>query len=68
MSHPAVTDAAVVGVKDDYAGELPRAYIVKNAKYNVTVDDIKKYVSGLFRNNFNLENIFFLKRFCLQRK
>jgi len=45
MSHPAVTDAAVVGIIDEYAGELPRAYIVKNPNYNLTEDEIKKHVS-----------------------
>ncbi|KAF7980913.1 hypothetical protein HWV62_36113 [Athelia sp. TMB] len=31
LDHPAVTDACVVPVPDEYSGELPRAYIVPNA-------------------------------------
>ena len=31
LDHPAVTDACVVPVPDEYSGELPRAYIVPHA-------------------------------------
>jgi len=42
MSHPAVADAAIIGVPDDYAGELPRAYVVKKPGASVNEEDIKK--------------------------
>ena len=42
MSHPAVADAAIIGVPDDYAGELPRAYMVKKPGASVNEEDIKK--------------------------
>ncbi|KAK7471140.1 hypothetical protein VKT23_002552 [Stygiomarasmius scandens] len=28
LEHPYITDAAVIGIPDEYAGELPRAYVV----------------------------------------
>jgi 4-coumarate--CoA ligase len=32
LTHPDVVDAAVIGIQDDYSGELPRAYIVRRVK------------------------------------
>ena len=31
LGHPKVEDVAVMGVNDDYSGELPKAYVVPNA-------------------------------------
>jgi 4-coumarate--CoA ligase len=47
LGHPLVADAAVIGILDDYAGELPKAFVVtkegtpNNAE---TVDSIQKFV------------------------
>ena len=32
LSHPNVADACVVGIADDYSGELPAAYVVLTAE------------------------------------
>ena len=32
LSHPDVADACVVGIADDYSGELPAAYVVLTAE------------------------------------
>lgn len=42
--HPAVLDVAVIGVPDDIAGELPRAYVVKKNDVSVSKDDIAEFV------------------------
>jgi acyl-coenzyme A synthetase/AMP-(fatty) acid ligase len=43
LSHPAITDAAVVPVADDEAGEVPKGYVVTRA--TVTPDEIMAYVA-----------------------
>lgn len=44
--HPAVLDVAVIGVPDDAAGELPRAYVVQKPGSSVTKKDIIEFVEA----------------------
>jgi len=39
-----VLDVAVIGIPDDAAGELPRAYIVKKEGVSVTKEDIVEFM------------------------
>ncbi|EDV23260.1 uncharacterized protein TRIADDRAFT_37979 [Trichoplax adhaerens] len=43
--HPAVLESAVIGVKNEEAGELPRAIIVKRPNQDVTAEDLITYVN-----------------------
>ena len=52
LSHPEVVDAGVVGVPDEEAGELPRAFVVKREGSVVTEDEIAIFVSGIEFNLF----------------
>lgn len=46
LQHPAILDAAVIGIADETAGELPKAYIVKRDDAQLTADDVIQFVTG----------------------
>jgi acyl-CoA synthetase (AMP-forming)/AMP-acid ligase II len=46
LTHPAVADAAVIGVADDEAGEIPVGYVVLKEGQSVTDADIMQFVAG----------------------
>ncbi|OAY75979.1 putative 4-coumarate--CoA ligase 3, partial [Ananas comosus] len=45
ITHPSIADAAVVPMKDELAGEVPVAFVVRTKDSEITEDEIKKYVS-----------------------
>ena len=47
LRHESVADAGVVGIPDEAAGELPRAYVVKRPGAQVTEKDIQDFVAGM---------------------
>ncbi|EFX65709.1 hypothetical protein DAPPUDRAFT_303557 [Daphnia pulex] len=44
LTHEEVADAAVIGIPDEFAGELPRAYVVKRPGSTVSESDIVRFV------------------------
>lgn len=48
LSHPKVADAGVVGLPDEFAGELPVAFVVKKAE-NLTEKELQDFVASMYR-------------------
>ncbi len=46
LAHPAVADAAVVGVADEEAGEIPAAYVVLKPGAQASAEEIQEFVAG----------------------
>ena len=45
LTHPQIADAAVIGLPDDEAGEIPAAYVVLKQGQEVTAADIVAFVA-----------------------
>nr|QLM00646.1 4-coumarate-CoA ligase 1 [Ziziphora clinopodioides subsp. bungeana] len=42
LNHPYISDAAVVSMMDEQAGEVPVAFVVRSNGFNITEDEIKQ--------------------------
>lgn len=45
LKHPGIQDAAVIGIPDSRAGELPRAYIVPKDE-KLTAEEVESFIAG----------------------
>ena len=45
ITHPEVNDVAVIGIPDESAGELPKAFIVRLPGSEVTAEDLQAFVA-----------------------
>jgi 4-coumarate--CoA ligase len=60
LTLPAVADAAVIGLPDDEAGEIPVAYVVLKEGYDVTEDDIARAVADQVATYKQLRRVTFV--------
>jgi hypothetical protein len=54
LDHPKVADAGVVGIQDDYAGELPIAFIVLKPDVSSALSANPQLASGLRKSIFEV--------------
>ena len=46
VQHPDITDAAVIGIPDERAGEIPKAFVVQRQGSPLSVESVLNYVSS----------------------
>ncbi len=46
ITHPKITDVAVIGIPDDEAGEIPKAFVTTDSSDPVTLEEIQALVSA----------------------
>ena len=46
LSHPSIADAAVIGIPDERAGELPRASVVLKPDAKASETEIQNFIKG----------------------
>nr|ACY66928.1 4-coumarate:CoA ligase [Eucalyptus camaldulensis] len=59
IAHPSISDAAVVPMKDEVAGEVPVAFVVKSNGSVITEDEIKQYISKQVVFYKRIKRVFF---------
>ncbi|PWA50959.1 4-coumarate--CoA ligase 2 [Artemisia annua] len=60
LTHPEISDAAVVPMKDEAAGEVPVAFVVKTDGSSLTEDDIKEFVKKQVVFYKRINRVFFI--------
>ena len=55
LSHPDVQDVGVIGIPDEEAGEVPRAYVVKRPGSGISEEDLHSFVNSKYINYLRLK-------------
>ncbi|KAI3455183.1 hypothetical protein Pfo_011846 [Paulownia fortunei] len=60
LNHPYISDAAVVPMKDEQAGEVPVAFVVRSNGSTITEDEIKQFISKQVVFYKRINRVFFI--------
>lgn len=61
VEHPAVLDSAVVGVPDEEAGEIPKAFVILRGEYSATIEELITFVNGKLTGYKKLHEVEFVE-------
>ena len=60
VEHPAVREAAVIGIPDEEAGEVPKAFVVQQPDHNISADDLLAFANGKLASYKKISSIEFI--------
>ncbi|XP_043717255.1 4-coumarate--CoA ligase 2-like [Telopea speciosissima] len=60
VSHPSISDAAVVPQKDDVAGEVPVAFVVRSNGFELTEEAVKEFIAKQVVFYKKLHKVYFI--------
>ncbi|WMV35208.1 hypothetical protein MTR67_028593 [Solanum verrucosum] len=60
LNHPNISDAAVVPMKDEQAGEVPVAFVVRSNGSTITEDEVKEFITKQVIFYKRIKRVFFV--------